>query len=258
MWLIGADMELSFCDLRAKEVVNICDGRNLGNIVDMIIDCRYAQVLGIVVPYERSFWSFFKPNKDIFIPWHRICKIGKDVILVDIIPSHLPQNCSTNSGRRQNMLLGDAEQGMASTQNQNKDHQQQKTNQNSFASTAMPKNNFGNVSAQQSSFNNSTSAQHNLNNGNINAQQNSFLNYEFTNPAYQPSSPENMYFFNNISSQQNSSLVGNPKNFQQPTTNANFANNQVYSQTQNDNNIHISPPPHLNQNNNWQNNNNSN
>lgn len=83
-------MELSFCDLRAKEVINICDGRRLGNIIDLIIDCRCARVIGIVVPCERGFFSFFKSNQDIFIPWHRICKIGRDVILVELTPANIP------------------------------------------------------------------------------------------------------------------------------------------------------------------------
>lgn len=87
-------MELSFCDLRAKEVVNVCDGRRLGNIIDMIIDCNCARIVGIVVPYDRNFFHFFKSNQDIFIPWNRICKIGKDVILVELTPTAMPIACS--------------------------------------------------------------------------------------------------------------------------------------------------------------------
>lgn len=85
----GGYMELSFCDLRAKEVVNIPDGRKLGNIIDMVFDTCTGKVTGIVVPSERSFFSFFKSNRDIFIPYCRICKIGKDIILVDINPAKL-------------------------------------------------------------------------------------------------------------------------------------------------------------------------
>ncbi len=83
-------MELSFCDLRAKEVINICDGRRLGNIIDLIIDCVCARVVGIVVPCDKGFFNFFKANQDIFIPWNRICKIGKDVILVELTPTNFP------------------------------------------------------------------------------------------------------------------------------------------------------------------------
>ena len=79
-------MELTFCELRIKEVVNVCDGKRLGNIVDMVFDTTCARVTGIVVPGEKSFFSLFKSNNDIFIPYNKIRKIGKDVILVELTP----------------------------------------------------------------------------------------------------------------------------------------------------------------------------
>lgn len=79
-------MDLSFCELRAKEVVNICDGKKLGNIIDLIFDCSCARVTGLVVPAEKSFFNFFKNNNDIFIPYNRIRKIGTDIILVELTP----------------------------------------------------------------------------------------------------------------------------------------------------------------------------
>lgn len=77
-------MEVTFCELRAKEVVNVYDGKRLGNIIDMVIDTTCARVLGIIVPNDRSLFNIFKCNTDIFIPYNRICKIGKDVILVEL------------------------------------------------------------------------------------------------------------------------------------------------------------------------------
>lgn len=79
-------MELSFCELRAKEVVNICDGKKMGNIIDMIFDCSCARITGLVVPAEKSFLNFFKSNNDIFIPYNCIRKIGTDIILVELTP----------------------------------------------------------------------------------------------------------------------------------------------------------------------------
>lgn len=79
-------MELSFCELRAKEVVNICDGKKMGNIIDLIFDSSCARITGLVVPGEKSFLSFFKSSNDIFIPYNRIRKIGTDIILVELTP----------------------------------------------------------------------------------------------------------------------------------------------------------------------------
>lgn len=79
-------MELTFCELRAKEVVNMCDGKRLGNIIDLVYDSTCARVLGIVVPAEKTLFSFLKSNSVIFIPYNRIRKIGKDIILVELTP----------------------------------------------------------------------------------------------------------------------------------------------------------------------------
>lgn len=80
-------MELSFCELRAKEVVNICDGKRLGNIIDLTFSSRSGEVTGIVVPFGKGLFSILKNNQDIFIPFARIVKIGKDVILVELTPT---------------------------------------------------------------------------------------------------------------------------------------------------------------------------
>ena len=77
-------MEISFCELRAKEVVNVFNGKKLGRIIDMIIDTKCARVLGIVVPNCEAKFAIFKSSSDIFIPYNNIIKIGKDVILVDL------------------------------------------------------------------------------------------------------------------------------------------------------------------------------
>ena len=77
-------MELSFCELKAKEVINVCDGTSLGHISDLIIDGNCARVIAIVVPMQKTVWGFFKSNNDIVIPFNRIVKIGKDVILVQL------------------------------------------------------------------------------------------------------------------------------------------------------------------------------
>jgi len=95
-------MDLTFCDLRNKEVVNICDGTNLGNINDIIIDTTCGRIEGIVVPSSKSFFGFFKSNNDIIIPYNRICKIGKDIILVDIIMQDECNNIKIQNYHQQN------------------------------------------------------------------------------------------------------------------------------------------------------------
>jgi len=79
--------ELSFCELRTKQVVNVIDGKVLGRICDVVFSRQSARVLGFVVPGENAF-MFFKRKGDIFIPFERICKIGVDVVLVELKPFH--------------------------------------------------------------------------------------------------------------------------------------------------------------------------
>ena len=78
-------MEVSFQELKCKQVVNTVDGKCLGHITDVIFDIVSAKALGFVVPQSSSgFWGFFKGSKDLFIPFNCVCKIGVDVILVEL------------------------------------------------------------------------------------------------------------------------------------------------------------------------------
>ena len=74
-------MELSYNELRCKEVVNTQNGARMGKIIDMILDSSGRDILGLVVPGVRRL---FRANEDIFIPWCNISKIGDDVILVSL------------------------------------------------------------------------------------------------------------------------------------------------------------------------------
>ncbi len=71
-------------ELRCKEVVNVLDGRRLGHIVDMVLDLPSGQMLGFVVPGEKTFWNVFKGGSQLFIPFGCIVKIGEDTILVQL------------------------------------------------------------------------------------------------------------------------------------------------------------------------------
>lgn len=78
-------MEASFLELKSKQVINTVDGKCLGHITDIIFDIACAKALGFIVPEQNGgFFSLFKGNKDIFIPFDCVCKIGVDVILVEL------------------------------------------------------------------------------------------------------------------------------------------------------------------------------
>lgn len=78
-------MQTSFLELKNRNVINTVDGKNLGHITDVVFDVVCAKALGFVVPQNcNGFWGLFKNNKDLFIPFDCVCKIGVDVILVEL------------------------------------------------------------------------------------------------------------------------------------------------------------------------------
>ncbi|MBO2520534.1 MAG: YlmC/YmxH family sporulation protein [Firmicutes bacterium] len=70
-------------DLRMLDVVNIGDGRRLGNVYDLDLDVETGEILAIILPGEGGFLGLGR-RPDIEIPWNRIVRIGVDVILVDL------------------------------------------------------------------------------------------------------------------------------------------------------------------------------
>lgn len=74
-------MEISYTDLKEKEIINIVDGRKLGRVVDILFDVANGLVRGIVVPGEKKI---FRKSEDIFVPLEKVRKIGNDVVLVSL------------------------------------------------------------------------------------------------------------------------------------------------------------------------------
>lgn len=70
-------------DLQNKDVVNIIDGKKIGNIIDVSINSD-GVTTGLIVEKYKFFISMFS-NKEIEIKWKQIEKIGEDVILVNIV-----------------------------------------------------------------------------------------------------------------------------------------------------------------------------
>lgn len=76
----------TFCELKRKEVINICDGARLGCICDLELDDESGVISAIIVPGPGKLWGLLRSDEELVIPYNRIKKIGDDVILVDILP----------------------------------------------------------------------------------------------------------------------------------------------------------------------------
>ncbi|MBB6443757.1 YlmC/YmxH family sporulation protein [Bacillus benzoevorans] len=69
-------------EFQIKDVVNISDGKKLGNIGDIEINLQTGKVEAIIISGTGKILGFFGKDEDVVIPWKNIIKIGEDVILV--------------------------------------------------------------------------------------------------------------------------------------------------------------------------------
>ena len=63
-------------DLQNKSIINLVDGKNLGNIIDVNINDD-GSINGLIVEKRRFLLSFFSCKKDLIVKWDSIKKIGE-------------------------------------------------------------------------------------------------------------------------------------------------------------------------------------
>ncbi|WP_141431273.1 YlmC/YmxH family sporulation protein [Bacillus sp. 03113] len=69
-------------DFQIKDIVNVANGKKLGNIGDIEINIVTGKIEAIIINGAGKVLGFFGREEDIVIPWNNILKIGEDVILV--------------------------------------------------------------------------------------------------------------------------------------------------------------------------------
>ncbi len=86
-------MDITFSNLKKKDVVNINTGKNLGKIIDLSFDYPSGVICNFVISNCKV--SLFNSGSTMQISLENIKKIGEDVILVDnSAPKQtLQQNC---------------------------------------------------------------------------------------------------------------------------------------------------------------------
>ncbi len=77
-------MSIRFSQLQCKEVICVGDGRRLGFVKDVLVELPEGNVAALVVPGPCR-WIVGKTD-DFLIPWCKICRVGPDIVLVDIKP----------------------------------------------------------------------------------------------------------------------------------------------------------------------------
>ena len=95
-------MDITFNELKNKEIINIYDGKRLGRASDICFEKESNEVTGIIIPGEHRL---FKKPEDLFVPISRIKKIGEDVILIKLSPdTNVSSYENQNSIREKNNI----------------------------------------------------------------------------------------------------------------------------------------------------------
>ena len=84
---------MRFCELKQKEVINICSCRSLGCVSDLELDCQSGAVLSLIVPGSGKLCWFLGRDTEFLIPWECILQIGADIILVKIDEEKCRRHC---------------------------------------------------------------------------------------------------------------------------------------------------------------------
>ena len=71
-------------ELQNKNLVNVSNGKNIGNIIDVNIDYQSGNIKSFIIESKGSILKFLNKDNDMEVKWNDIQKIGEDVILVNM------------------------------------------------------------------------------------------------------------------------------------------------------------------------------
>ena len=77
-------MTASTIELQERQVVNIADGKCLGNLKDIELNLWTGSIRSLVLPGMSGFWNRLQKSGELIVPWDKVVRIGVDVILIDM------------------------------------------------------------------------------------------------------------------------------------------------------------------------------
>ena len=78
-------MQQTFSELRAKEVIRLCDAECIGYAADLVLDASCGCIQALCVVPAGGLSALFS-RTHIIVPWEKIRCIGRQTILVDLLP----------------------------------------------------------------------------------------------------------------------------------------------------------------------------
>ena len=84
---------MRICELKQKEVINICDCRKLGYIVDVEFNPKDGCIEAFLIPGPGGFCGLFGREEEFVIPFRCVRQIGEDIVLVEVNPEEILRKC---------------------------------------------------------------------------------------------------------------------------------------------------------------------
>ena len=84
---------MRLCELREKEVINLCTCKRLGYVEDLVFDLCDGIVRALVIPECVKFCGLFGSESEYVIPIDCIKKVGEDFIMVEINEEKYRKSC---------------------------------------------------------------------------------------------------------------------------------------------------------------------
>ena len=102
-------------EIIGKEIVDLSQGVKWGPLrdADLMVDLRSGQVEALIIPVRRGWLG----RSEVVIPWERVLKVGREVIVVDLgagspaegISGVAPERLRASSSRR--LVRGESVEG---------------------------------------------------------------------------------------------------------------------------------------------------
>ena len=74
---------MNISDLQSKNIIDLNTGKNLGKIIDLVLD-ENGSTIELILEKKKFIFNFFSKSNTT-IKWSDISKIGEDVILINFI-----------------------------------------------------------------------------------------------------------------------------------------------------------------------------
>lgn len=75
---------MRLCDLKQKEVINVCDGQRIGCIEDIEFELCKGCITHVIIPGPCKVFGMFGREEEYVIPAACVKQIGTDVVLVEV------------------------------------------------------------------------------------------------------------------------------------------------------------------------------